>query len=122
MSVAFICAMPMELTPLKRKLRLEKTRVGSLDVYRGMVGERSVVAIVTGMGTSLAAEKLALLLDAVEIERVVVVGITGAVEDETPIGTLVLPEVVVNGATGAEYRPIRWARAGPAGRCGRRTR
>jgi adenosylhomocysteine nucleosidase len=105
MSVAFICAMPMELTPLRRKLRLTKTRVGSLDVYRGEVGDRPVVAIVTGMGTSLAAEKLVLLLDAVEVERVVVVGITGAVEDETPIGTLVLPEVVVNGATGAEYRP-----------------
>jgi hypothetical protein len=35
----------------------------------------------------------------------VVFGITGAVENETPIGTLVLPEVVVNSATGTEYRP-----------------
>jgi hypothetical protein len=33
------------------------------------------------------------------------VGITGAVDDLTPIGTLVLPEVVVDAATGAEYRP-----------------
>ncbi len=105
MSVAFICAMPMELTPLKKRLGLEKTRVGSLDLYRGTLGARPVVAIVTGMGTSLAAEKLALLLAAVEVERVVVVGITGAVENETPIGSLILPEVVVNGATGAEYRP-----------------
>ena len=42
--------MPMELTPLKRKLALERTRVGSLDVYRGMIGEQAVVAIVTGHG------------------------------------------------------------------------
>ena len=74
------------------------------------------MAIVTGMGTSLAAEKFRLLLDAVEIERVVVVGITGAVEDETPIGTLVLPEVVVNGASGAEYRPHP---LGPGRACGK---
>jgi adenosylhomocysteine nucleosidase len=105
MPVAFICAMPMELSPLKRKVRLEKTRVGSLDVYRGTLGERSVVAIVTGMGTSLAAEKFGMLLGAVDVEQVVVVGITGAVDNEVPIGSLVLPAVVVNGATGVEYRP-----------------
>ena len=105
MPVAFICAMPMELTPLKRKLRLEKSRVGSLDIYRGKCGERSVVAIVTGMGTALAAEKLTTLLGAVDVERVVVVGITGAVHEDVPIGSLVLPAVVVNGATGDEYRP-----------------
>jgi nucleoside phosphorylase len=45
------------------------------------------------------------LLDAVAIDRVAVVGITGALENVTPIGTLVMPEVVVNSATGAEYRP-----------------
>jgi nucleoside phosphorylase len=45
------------------------------------------------------------MLDAVSVDRVVVVGITGAVENETPIGTLILPEVVVNSATGTEHRP-----------------
>jgi adenosylhomocysteine nucleosidase len=105
MSIAFICAMPMELTPLKRRLQLEKSRVGSLDVFRGTVGAHPVVAIVTGMGTALAAERLALLLDAIEVERAVVVGITGAVRAEAEIGSLVLPAVVVNGETGNEYLP-----------------
>ncbi|MGH9078740.1 MAG: hypothetical protein ACRDYE_01440, partial [Acidimicrobiales bacterium] len=113
MPVAFICAMPMELSPLKRKLRLEKTLVGSLEVYRGMLAEHSVVAIATGMGTSLAAERLGMLLGAVDVEQVVVVGITGAVDDEMAIGSLVLPAVVVNGATGTEYRPHPLGR-GPA--------
>jgi nucleoside phosphorylase len=36
---------------------------------------------------------------------VVVVGITGAIDDDTPIGALVLPEQVVNGADGSVYRP-----------------
>jgi adenosylhomocysteine nucleosidase len=105
MPVAFVCAMPLELSPLKRRLRLAKERVGSLDVYKGTVGEHPVVAIVTGMGPAFAAAKLRLLLDAVDVERVVVVGITGAVDDETPIGSLVQPELVVNGSTGDEYRP-----------------
>ncbi|MBV8952370.1 MAG: hypothetical protein JOZ99_15965, partial [Actinobacteria bacterium] len=32
-----------------------------------------------------------------------VVGITGAVENVTPIGTLVIPEIVVHSGTGVEY-------------------
>jgi nucleoside phosphorylase len=55
-------------------------------------------------------------LDAVGVERVVVVGITGAVENETPIGTLVVPEVVVNSATGAEFRPAAIGDAKPHGK------
>nr|MBA3907877.1 hypothetical protein [Pseudonocardiales bacterium] len=45
------------------------------------------------------------LLDSISVERLIVVGITGAVDGITPLGTLVVPEVVVNSATGTEYRP-----------------
>jgi adenosylhomocysteine nucleosidase len=103
--VAFVCAMPMELTPLKRRLSLTKARIGSLDAYTGTLGGRSVVAMVTGMGTELAAGGLEQLTASSPLERVVVVGITGAIHPETPIGTLVLPAVVTNGATGATFRP-----------------
>jgi adenosylhomocysteine nucleosidase len=103
--IAFICAMPMELSPLVKKLSLTKTDIDGVEVHRGTLAGREVVAIVTGMGTKLAAEATERLLDATSVDRVVVVGITGAVENETPIGTLILPEVVVNSETGAEYRP-----------------
>jgi len=103
--IAFICAMPMELRPLVRKLSLRRTQIGSLAAHRGSLGRLDVVATVTGMGTRLARRGTERLLDAVAIDKVVVVGITGAVDDVTPIGTLVLPEVVVDAATGTEYRP-----------------
>lgn len=103
--LAFICAMPMELQPLTRKLSLHKTQIGGVAVHAGSLGFQELVAIVTGMGPKLAAEHTSRLLDAVPVDRVIVVGITGAVENVTPIGTLVLPELVVNGATGVEYRP-----------------
>jgi adenosylhomocysteine nucleosidase len=114
--IAFICAMPMELRPLAKKLRLEKTDVGGVTVHRGSLGGREVVAIVTGMGTALARKGTERLLDAMDVEEVVVVGITGAVENETPIGTLVRPEVVVNAATGAEFRPGLRAGGMPQGK------
>jgi adenosylhomocysteine nucleosidase len=99
-AIAFVCAMPMELRPLARLLGLRRegaAHTGSLD-------GRPVVAVVTGMGTRLAAERTARLLAGEAVpEQVVVVGITGAVDDESPIGALVVPERVVDGATGREH-------------------
>jgi adenosylhomocysteine nucleosidase len=114
--VAFVCAMPMEIVPLRRKLSLKKTLVGSLEVYAGSLGDRPVVAIVTGVGTKFAAEGVERLLAAIGIEWVVVVGITGSVDNETPIGSLVLPELVVDGATGVEYMPQRLGGGIPKGK------
>ena len=75
-----------------------------------------MVAIVTGMGTELATAGTRRLLDAVPVRWVLVVGITGALENETPIGTLVLPEIVVNSETGREFRPAPLADGTPAGK------
>jgi adenosylhomocysteine nucleosidase len=99
--IAFLCAMPMELRPLRRRLRLRKSGLG----YIGHVGDQAVIAVVTGIGTVLARDATVQLLDAVEVGWVVVVGITGAIDDHPPIGALVLPERVVNGADGSVYRP-----------------
>jgi adenosylhomocysteine nucleosidase len=114
--VAFVCAMPMEIIPLKRRLSLKKTFIGSLEVYAGSLGTRQVVAIVTGIGSVRAADGVKRLVEAIDIEQVVVVGIAGALDNETPIGTLVFPAVVVNGATGAEYRPRQFGDDNPWGK------
>ena len=113
---AFICAMPMEVQPLVRKLSLTKTKTGDVTMYAGTLEGRAVVATVTGMGMELARSGTRRLLDAVDVDQVVVVGITGAVDNDTPIGTLVLPEVVVNSATGSEHRPTRLGAGIPNGK------
>jgi adenosylhomocysteine nucleosidase len=114
--LAFVCAMPMELRPITRKLSLRKETIGGVRLHAGTLDGRPVVATVTGMGTKLATEGIERLLDAVPVERVVVVGITGALDDVTPIGTLVVPEVVVDSASGAEFRPDPLLPETPAGR------
>lgn len=119
--IAFICAMPMEARPLARKLSLHPDRAGDVKHRSGSLAGHPVVAVVTGMGTRLATGMTTRLLDAITVDRVVVVGITGAVDDITPIGTLVLPEVVVNSATGAEYRPAPLGGGRRPARCGRPT-
>lgn len=104
-AVAFVCAMPMEARPLVRQLHLRGAEVGGIEVRAGSLGGRRVVALVTGMGPDLARPGVTALLDAFPVGQVVVVGITGAVDNDTPIGTLVRPAVVVDGATGTEYIP-----------------
>lgn len=99
--IAFICAMPMELRPLRRRLRLRKAELG----YVGHSGSQEVIASVSGIGTARAHAATVRLLDALDVEWVIVVGITGAINDQTPIGTLVLPDLVFNGADGSQYRP-----------------
>jgi nucleoside phosphorylase len=65
-----------------------------------------VVAMYTGMGTELATKSTeALLTDVPDIERVVVFGITGAVDNDTKIGALIVPETVLNSETGEEFKP-----------------
>jgi len=114
--VAFVFAMPIELAPLVRTLSLTETQVGGVTMWEGTAEGHDVVALVTGMGTELAAAGTRQLLDAVAVRWVLVVGITGALENETPIGTLVLPEVVVNSETGREFRPALLVDAAPAGK------
>ncbi|BBU22640.1 5'-methylthioadenosine/S-adenosylhomocysteine nucleosidase [Mycobacterium xenopi] len=104
--IAFVCAMPRELRPLRRRLGLHRTESG----YIGRVGEHPTIAIVTGIGTAqahaaTAQAATAQLLDTVKVEWVIVVGISGAIDNQTPIGTLVLPELVVSGADCSQYRP-----------------
>jgi adenosylhomocysteine nucleosidase len=99
--IAFVCAMPMELRPLRRRLRLHKTGLG----YAGHIGDRPVVAVITGIGTALAHAATVRLLDAVDVEWLIVVGIAGAIENQTPIGTLVLPRLVISGADGSGHQP-----------------
>jgi nucleoside phosphorylase len=67
------------------------------------------------MGTDLATKSTEALLDAVDVERVIVHGITGALENDTPIGALIVPEVVVHSETGAEPRPDQLGGVSPKG-------
>jgi nucleoside phosphorylase len=99
MTTALICAMPMELGPLVKKLGLKR-------VSKQRASGDGVVALYTGMGTKLATESTeALLNDVPDIKRVVVFGITGAVDNDTPMGGLIVPEKVRNSETGEEFTP-----------------
>jgi len=102
-TVAFVCAMPLEMRPLAKRLDLQKGEVDGVEVRTGTLDGEPVVGFVTGMGTKLAKEHIDRLLAAVHPERVIVFGITGAVENETPIGTVMMPARVIDHGTGRTH-------------------
>lgn len=111
-----MCAMPMELAPLRKKLGLRRAAFGPVEGFEGTVAGRPALAAVSGIGTARAADLVTRLLDAVSVERVVVVGIAGSTEEDAVIGSLVVPEVVVDGSSGTEYAPEPLAGAVPRGK------
>ncbi len=113
--VAFVCAMPMELAPLVRAAKLTEHVPGPVEAAGGTIGSVPVVAVVTGMGTALATAGVVGLLEAMAVERVVVVGIAGALGDDLPIGALLDPDRVIDGDSGAEFRPAPLGSGTPQG-------
>lgn len=111
--LAFVCAMPIEVEPIVEMLGL--VSAGEENTWTGELENRPVVAVVTGMGTALAHDGTTRLLDAYDVDRVVVVGITGALENDTPIGTLIRPAVVLNSETGEEFAPEPFGSQTPHG-------
>jgi nucleoside phosphorylase len=92
--------MPSEFTPLVKAFALRRDGSG----YRGASGTIELVAGKTGIGTKLAAQATERMLDAHDVDHVMVVGIAGGM-GQSRVGNVVYPEVVVDKATGAEYRP-----------------
>jgi adenosylhomocysteine nucleosidase len=97
--------MPSELRPVVKAFGLEKGRRGELDGHVGTAGPHDVVATTTGIGTALAAKAATRLLDAGEVDHVVVVGIAGGIGPTSAIRTLVIPDSVEDWPEGRALRP-----------------
>jgi adenosylhomocysteine nucleosidase len=107
--------MPSELRPLVRAASLRRERVHASSLYRGQVGKAAVVATTTGIGTSAAALAANRLLDSEALDHLIVVGIAGGVGSAVAIGDLVIPELVIDGASGEAYPPAPLAGLRAAG-------
>ncbi len=98
--VGLLAPMPSEFGPLVKACALRRTDAG----WAGVSGSIELVAGKTGIGTRLAAEATERLLDSSPIDHVMVVGIAGGM-GPSRVGDVIFPEVVVDKASGTEYRP-----------------
>ena len=107
--------MRSELRPLVRTLSLKRARSGDDAILSGAVGQVDVVATTTGIGTRAAARAAERVLDSTRIDHLIVVGIAGGIGPTVDIGDLVVPALVTDLSTGAEYRPTLLGSTAPRG-------
>jgi adenosylhomocysteine nucleosidase len=101
--VGMLAPMQVELQPIVEQLRL--TDDGDGTRYRGRAGELEVIALLTNIGMAAGADAARRMLE-LDVDWVMVVGVAGGVDHEhLEIGDVIVPETVVDRATGATYQP-----------------
>ena len=120
--VVLLAPMRSELRPVVQQLALRRASPeagagrSAPPVYTGRLGGVAVTATLAGVGTGPAAAAAERVLTAFgRVDHVVVLGIAGGIGPDQAIGDLVVPELVVDGVTGAEHRPDRLGDEPPAG-------
>jgi len=103
--IAILAPMRSELRPLVHSLSLRRAHSGAGALLVGAVGRVAIVATTTGIGGRAAARAARRVLDATPVDHLVVVGIAGGIGPSVAIGDVVVPERVLDLATGAEHRP-----------------
>ena len=100
--VGVLAPMPSELGPVVKAMGLHRDQGSDGKVHRGRVGVVDVVARRTGMGLALATAATTELLDAFEVDHVLVVGIAGGIGD-TRVGQVLRPAAAIDRTSGTRY-------------------
>ena len=104
--LAFLAPMPSELRPLVKALSLRRAPgEGDPPTYVGTLGDDDVVATLTGIGVERAARRAEAVVIEHEPDHLLVIGVAGALGSDITIGDVVVPDVVIDVADGAEFRP-----------------
>lgn len=96
--------MSSELRPV---VNLSHARRGSVDgrtVYEGRAGSIEIQVVQIGVGPDLAREVTEWALSRFEIDHVVVSGIAGGLAADLPVGSVVVPEAVLDIRNGECYQ------------------
>lgn len=100
--VAYIAALPREVAPLIQGWKQEQSSRSNVLVYsRG-----EAIVSVAGMGASRVALAVEAATTVGGIREIVSIGVAGACCPNHPVGSIVLPSLVVNARTGERFPSI----------------
>ena len=101
-SIAIITALDRELTPLVRHWQWQTfTYEGqSFRVYQ----HENVVAVAGGIGARAATAVARAMVAQYNPQWLVSAGVAGGLQRSVKVGTVIVPSVIVDSATGSEYR------------------
>lgn len=103
--------MSIELRAVVKPLGARPSMVDGVKVFTGRQGSVEVMTAQIGVGPLAAASSTERLLDRLTVDHVVVSGIAGGLDPTATIGSVIVPEIMLDVASGKEYRPSPWARS-----------
>ena len=99
--IGILAPMPSELRPVTKVLALTRSTLTEHRLHAGRLGDVEIVATRTGIGTAAATRATERLLQTASVDHVLVVGIAGGVHPDADIASIVVPNVVIDSASGA---------------------
>jgi nucleoside phosphorylase len=107
--VVVLAPMPLEMEAIVTAFGLAPTGDPKRDPWAGRVGASDVTAIHIGMGPAVTRTATNRVLDAGvpgrgPVDHVMIAGICGGLDPALEVGAVINPELVVEHATGSEYR------------------
>ncbi len=97
--------MTVELKAVIKVVGARPSTADSVKIYRGHRGGVEVLAAQIGVGPAAAARSTERLLDQFTVDHVLLSGIAGGIDPTTSIGSVVVPEIMLDVASGHEYHP-----------------
>lgn len=120
--ISLLAPMRIELQAVARTFRLQRASApGAVPSHVGRLPDGTEIgAVMIGVGTASAraATERLLTTPGIEVERVIVVGVAGGIDESLSIADVVVPEAVVDAATGTARATTALA-AGTLARAGR---
>ena len=108
-AVVILAPMRSELRPVLKALSARRAAVGDVAAHRARAGRREVVVGLIGVGPSTAGAATERLLDALDdqgtaVAHLMVSGIAGGIAEDLAVGDMVLPDAVIDLASGRSFR------------------
>jgi adenosylhomocysteine nucleosidase len=98
-----LAPMSSELRPVIKYTKARRSKVGDLTVYTGRAGEVDIVVAQLGVGPASSHRVTGRTLSHFPVDHVLVSGIAGGLDPDLTIGTVVVPEVVMDVGSGRRY-------------------
>jgi adenosylhomocysteine nucleosidase len=95
--------MTSELRPVVRYLKARRSTVGGTTFYTGRIGQIDVTVARLGVGPERARRVTEEALARFPVDHALVCGIAGGLDPDCTVGTVVVPEVVMDERTGHRH-------------------
>ena len=91
MRIGIIGAMSEEVQGIKKLMTdIEEEKIGTLTFYTGVMHDKDIVLLETGIGKVNAAIGATLMIEAFDVEEIIFTGVAGGINEEVDLGDVVI--------------------------------